>query len=218
MTTYLWFFVAFLSGWAMRVLIGNVADLIQSRTYGRTYLAVGLWNVFLMLLVIEMWVASPFVSQNGESGGTIETGSFLLFIILPTAVTLMAYLLVPEPGKYEVDVEVSIEGEAEDDAPAVPSGGKQPLTLEAAFNRNRTFFFGILLALPVVSVLRELLTGDFVLMSNDLGFRALIAIGALAGFFVRSRRGNTILASLMIAVIVAYILVVFPYVSAGGKG
>ena len=119
MTTYLWFFVAFLSGWAMRVLIGNVADLIQSRTYGRTYLAVGLWNVFLMLLVIEMWVASP-LSHKTESPGNDRDGSFLLFIILPTAVTLMAYLLVPEPGKYEVDVEVSIEGEAEDDAPAVP--------------------------------------------------------------------------------------------------
>ena len=54
-------------------------------------------------------------------------------------------------------------------------------------------------------------------MSNDLGFRALIAFGAPAGFFVKSRRGNTILASLMIAAIVAYILVVFLYVSAGGR-
>ncbi|MFA7266574.1 MAG: hypothetical protein WC054_09710 [Candidatus Nanopelagicales bacterium] len=214
MTTYLWFFVAFLSGWAMRVLIGNVADLIQSRTYGRSYLAVALWNVFLMLLVIEMWVAAPFASDGSTS--QIETGSFLLFILLPTAVTLMAYLLQPEPGKYEIDMEISVDGAAEADSPDLPAPSSPVRPLEEAFNYNRSFFFGILLALPVVSVLRELVAGDFVLMSQDLGFRALIAVGAIAGFFVKSRRGNTILASLMVAVIVAYTLVVFPYVTTGG--
>ena len=106
MTTYLWFFVAFLSGLAMRVLIGNVADLI-SKPDVRPHLAVGLWNVFLMLLIIEMWVASLLSPQNGESWGTIETGSFLLFIILPTAVTLMALLVAAGArASTKVDVEV----------------------------------------------------------------------------------------------------------------
>jgi hypothetical protein len=213
MSTYLWFFVAFLSGWAMRVLIGNVADLIQSRTYGRTYLAVGLWNVFLMVLVVEMWVAAPFVTE----GSQVATESFLLFILLPTAVTLMAYLLQPEPGKYETEVEVSIEGEAAADAPEDhQTSGATHRPLEEAFNRNRQFFFGILLALPVVSVLREVLTGDFVLMSQDLGFRALIALGAVAGFFVKGKRANTALASCMLAAIVAYTLIVFPYINTKG--
>jgi hypothetical protein len=55
-----------------------------------------------------------------------------------------------------------------------------------------------LLALPVVSVLREVLTGDFVLMSQDLGFRALLALGAVAGFFAKGKRANTALASCML--------------------
>lgn len=210
MTSYLWFFVAFLSGWAMRVLIGNVADLIQSRTYGRTYLAVGLWNVFLMLLVVEMWVASPFVDA---SDGQVETGSFLLFILLPTAVTLMAYLLQPEPGKYELVVEDLNESQQVVGAEGRTTASTNPPSLEAAFNRNRQFFFGIMLALPVVSVLREFATGEFTLLSADLGFRALLALGAILGFFVKSKRANTVLAACMIAVIVAYTLIVFPSVN-----
>lgn len=212
MVSYLWFFVAFLSGWAMRVLIGNVAELIQNRALGRTYLAVALWNIFLMLLVIEMWVASPF---STESSGQVETGSFLLFILLPTAATLMAYLLQPITGEYETDVEVSLEGEAEADGDKTVAPPQKTRTLEQTFNANRQFFFGILLALPVLSVIREVLTGDFVFMSADLGFRGLIALGAIAGFFVKGKRGNTVLAAVMIGVIVTYTLVVFPYIATG---
>lgn len=67
--------------------------------------------------------------------------------------------------------------------------------------------------LPVLGILRQILAGWYSFGGADLGFRVLIGAGALVGLFVRGRRADTALAVVMITDIVAYFLVVLPFVT-----
>lgn len=192
----LWFFIAFVSGWGLRIIVRNIGDLMQSRSYTKTYPAVLLWNIFLVLLIVEMWVAAPFNDTD-----VVKTSAYLLFVLLPTAVMVLGYVLQPWRGPFESKSEDS-EEEPE-----------KFLPLEQAFNRNRIVFFGVLLALPILSILRELLENEFDPSTLDFGFRLVIAAGALVGLFIKGKNANTILAAVMIVVIFIYTVVVFPFVS-----
>lgn len=200
---YLWFFVALVSSLAAHQLISNLAKLIRNRAIARTFPASGAWNCFLLLLLIEVWVAAP-VQQSGP----VDTASFLVFLGIPLGVTLMAFLIKPEP-------DWDLAGHEAQEPPAHRSAVSGPGTLDLAgqFNADRYYFFGILLALPVLSLARELLVGQGVEFGADFIFRNLIGVGALIGLFIRGKRADTVLAIAMVALLLVYTVVVFPTIS-----
>ncbi len=188
-----WIFVGLVSAMAVRLTVDNISQYIRNRSVVSHAPAIAFWNVFLLLLLVEMWIATLNAIGNDESDNTY---SALIFILLPIAVTLMAYLVQP-PWKQEGP-----------DA----ADPKEPGDLQQYFDRNRYYFFGILLSLPVLSVLREVVSGEM-LVDLDLGFRLVVAVGAVVGLTLRRPRSDLVLAVAMIVVIVAYTLAVFPEIS-----
>ncbi len=185
-----WIFVGLVSAMAVRLTVDNISQYIRNRSVVRPAPAIAFWNVFLLLLLVEMWIATLNALGDDESDNTY---SALIFILLPIAVTLMAYLVQP-PWKQE----------GPDATDATQAGD-----LQRYFDRNRYYFFGTLLLLPVLSALREVISGDL-LVDLDLGFRAVVAVGAVIGLMLRRPRSDLALAIVMIVVIVVYTLAVFP--------
>lgn len=188
-----WIFVGLVSAMAVRLTVDNISQYIRNRSVVGRAPAIAFWNVFLLLLLVEMWIATLNALGDDQSDNTY---SALIFILLPIAVTLMAYLVQP-PWKQE--------GPDSTDTAT-------PDDLQKYFDRNRHYFFGTLLVLPVLSVLREVVSGELTL-DLDLGFRAVVAVGAVVGLLLRRPRSDLVLAIAMIVVIVAYTLAVFPEIS-----
>ncbi len=172
------------SAFAIGILAANIASYLKLRQLPGA-LVIALWSVFLVLLLVEMWAAT--VKSFTREAREVSSPSLLTFMLLPVAVTVMAALLAPE-GPTRADTE------------------KDPY---GAFTAQRYFFFGILLALPVVSIGQEALSGA-VTVDWDLGFRLLVAAGSICGLLIRGRRADTVLVVAMMVVIVSYIFVVFP--------
>ena len=80
------------------------------------------------------------------------------------------------------------------------------------FDRQRVPFFTVLVALPILSILRQMFLGELQL-DGDLWFQIALIVAAGTGFFIRSRRGDTVLALVMLALIVVYLGVEYPNVS-----
>jgi len=176
----MWFFIAIFAGTAGFLPMENLHLMVKHRRSKQISPIVAAWQVFLFLLVVEFWTASADVESSVDT-----IAKFLLFLLLPVGVMLMAQISKPEFGDGEID-------EAE------------------AFWHQRYWFFGTLAALPVISVLRELTAGESVSFDADLLFRALVFIGALCGLVLSDRRLRLVHALVMIAVILAYMFVVYP--------
>ncbi|MCU9931135.1 hypothetical protein OFL77_27775, partial [Escherichia coli] len=63
-----------------------------------------------------------------------------------------------------------------------------------------------------LSILRQMFLGELQL-DGDLWFQIALIVAAGTGFFIRSRRGDTVLALVMLALIVVYLGVEYPNVS-----
>lgn len=177
------FFTAVFAGFAAFVPVENLHLMVKHRNSKRISMVLALWQVFLFLLVVEFWVAS------GNVTAALDTiPKYLLFLLLPIGVMLMAIISKPDFGDDERDE-------------------------DTAFLRQRYWFFGTLAALPVISVLRELSNGESIALDDDLLFKSLILVGAIGGMFLRGRRVRIVHAVAMIVVIVLYMLIVFPDIS-----
>jgi hypothetical protein len=77
------------------------------------------------------------------------------------------------------------------------------------FESQRNVFFLILAALPVISLLRELVAGESIPFDADLVYRILIFVGALLGLIIKGRRSTLVHALAMLALISAYLLDVY---------
>lgn len=197
---YLWFFVALASGAAATVGIKNLGTLIKNRKEVSLYPTLALWNLFLLLLLVEMWVASPLATNVSSS---IQTEDFLFFIVLPIGVALMAYLLSTE------ETPVPEDGSGK----WVNYSSERVRLLSSEFQRNRHYFFGIMIVLVLFSFIRQALVQDSILLNADAVYRLLIIVGAGVGMVIRGPKSSAVLAGTMCVLIVAYTLTVFPYVS-----
>jgi len=183
----MWFFIAIFAGTAAFLPMENLHLMVKHRRAKRFSLVVAAWQIFLFLLVVEFWTALVDVESS------IDTiGKFLLFLLLPVGVMLMAQISKPDFSDDDVD-------EAD------------------AFLHQRAWFFGTLAALPIVSLVRELTNGESIAVDADLTFRVLILIGALVGLVITDRRLRLIHAIAMIGLIIAYMFVVYPDISIGSS-
>jgi hypothetical protein len=72
----------------------------------------------------------------------------------------------------------------------------------------------ILAALPVISLLRELIAGESIPFDADLTYRILIFVGALLGLVIKKPRTAFVHALAMLALISTYLLDVYATVPA----
>ncbi|CAB4573749.1 unannotated protein [freshwater metagenome] len=171
---YLWFFVGILAGEAVKSPLEYLARSLRERRVVTPSPTVIVWQVFLILLLIEFWIASFVVSKDA-----MGIGQFLLFLLLPFGALVLATLSRPT---VEPDVDQFTE-----------------------FESQRNVFFLILAALPVISLLRELVAGESIPFDADLVYRIVIFVGALLGLFIKGRRSTLVHALAMLALITTYL-------------
>ncbi len=91
----LWFFVGVLTAIALDSPLRYVARSLKSRNAVKPNLTVFVWQLFLIVLLIEFWVASISLSNTA-----MGLGQFLLFLLLPFGAMVLSSLSSPtvEPG------------------------------------------------------------------------------------------------------------------------
>lgn len=184
----LWWFYTVVLGAAFAQLAIGIA--VQWKTHlatGETmHLPTLLWQVFLLVLTIQVWVAVGFYVRTIT---VMSVWSLLAFLAVPMGILVLSVLLADQWWN-----------------------GAPGLADEARFARMRRAFFIVLLLIPVINLLHELALGSLGL-DADLVFPLAIAVGAGIGLVLRRPRGDTVLAVAMIALVVAYLLTSYGTVS-----
>ena len=178
---YLSVLVSIIVGLALTQLLSGVARLIQLRHRIRMHATTLLWIALLFLIDIEVW----WVAFERRTTPQWTFFTFLLYLLIPIAVFLLSYLVLPEMG--------------DEDAP----------DLRANFDNNRGWFFGLLASIPVVSVIEQAVRYGNVPVDIDLGFRIVFALLALVAARVRSARYQLSNALVVFALFVGYVMLLF---------
>ena len=187
----MWWFYTVILGMSFGQVLQELALSVRewARSSSRPFLPAALWQIFLLVLIVEVWLAVTYYRDNVT---TISVTELVAFLAVPAGILVMSFLL-PEAR--------------------LESAGE--LTAAAAFARVRPIFFGVLVAIVVVNVVHGVLLGHRG-ADLDLLFQALIVAGALTGLAVRSSVADTLLAAGMIAVVALYIAVGYSTVAVKG--
>lgn len=184
----LWWFYTIVLGAAFAQLAVGIA--VQWKTHLASgepmHLPTLLWQVFLVVLTIEVWVAVGFYVSSIRSMSVL---SLLAFLAVPMGILVLSVLLADQWWN---------------GAPGLPD--------EARFARMRPAFFTVLLLIPVINLGHELALGTLG-VDGDLFFPLAIAAGAGVGFALRGPRADALLATAMTGVTLAYLLVSYGTVS-----
>ncbi len=178
---YLSVLVSIIVGLGLSHLLSSAARLMQMRRRTRMYAPTLLWMGMLFLAHVQIWWAA-FERRNADGWNFF---SFVLFLLVPVCAYLLAYVLVPD-----------LEGEDEVD-------------LRASFHENRPWFFVLLAALPVVSLLQEYAWDGGVRPDADAGFRVAFAVMAAAAARVRSDAFHLANVLIVLLLFCAYVFTLF---------
>ena len=174
-----WFYTVVLGmsfGQILQELAVAIREWARSRNQ-RPFLPAILWEIFLLVLVVQVWLGVTYYRRTLHSIPVLE---LLAFLVVPAGILVMSYLLpVTAP-------------DGDDTSP------------QEAFARVRPVFFGVLIGLVAVNLLHGFVIGQQGL-DADLLFQCLLVAGAVTGLKLRSTAADAILAVTMIAVLGLYI-------------
>lgn len=173
----MWWFYTVILGMSFGQILGELAVAVREWARSRRPFVPGmLWLTFLLILVVEVWLAVTYYRTTFVRISVLE---LLAFLMVPAGILVMSYLL-PD-AKQDRD-----EPSADD------------------FDRVRPVFFGVLIAVVAINLLHDFLIGQQGL-DADLLFQCLLVAGALIGLKVHGLIPDTVLAVVMIAVLCTYI-------------
>lgn len=184
-----WFFYTVILGMSFGQVLHQLAVAIRewrSRPGQRPFVPVILWQVFLAILSIQVWLAVTYYRANLDTISILELAAFLA---VPAGILIMSYVL-----------------------PGPMFGDEDDLSPETDFARVRPVFFGVLIAMVLVNLAHGVALGEQGL-DIDLLFQALIVLGGVVGLVVRRQRSDILLAVAMIVLLCAYIGVGYSKVS-----
>lgn len=185
----LWWLYTIVLGGAFALVAQSLAEDLKRRRIepGNRLFVTGLvWQVFLLLLILQVWVAFTYYQRTVEQ---IAVVSMIAFIAVPLAIFIMGVL---------------ISGNG--------PGGSDGLDAGEMFDRVRPLFFGTLIVLVVGNIVHETVLGNAG-FDSDLLFQALLVGGGVVGLLSRGRPLDTWLGAAMIGIVGAYILLDYAVVS-----
>lgn len=178
--SYLSVLLSIILGLAITQVLTGYRALLLRRQRVRLGAATLIWSVLLLLFATQAWWASFGLRSHSE-------WSFLAFsvVLLQMAlVYMMAALVFPDIADGRVDLDVH-------------------------FLAHRQAFFGFLLAILGVSILKDfVLSGSLPILSNLL-FHGLLATIALAGLFLNTARAQLWLGVVTLVGFGAYVALLF---------
>lgn len=178
---YLSVLVSIIVGLALTQLLSGLARLIQLRRRVAMHATTLCWIAILFLVDIQVW----WVAFERRESHEWTFFAFLLYLLIPISVFLLSYLVLPDLGD-------------EDNA-----------DLRANFEGNQSWFFGLLAAVPVISLLEQGLREGGVPLDVDAGVRVVLTVLALVAMRVRNARYQFWNALGVLALLVAYVLALF---------
>jgi hypothetical protein len=178
---YLSVLVSIIIGLALTQLLSGAARLIQLRRRTAMHGPTLCWMLVLFLIDIQVWWVAF------ERRDTVEWHyfSFLLYLLIPVLLFLLSYLVLPDLGD-------------EDQA-----------DLAANFDDNRGWFFSLLGAIALVSLLEQFVREGSVPVDADSGFRVVFAAAALVAARIRSARFHLWNAIAVLALFLGYVAMLF---------
>lgn len=179
---YLSVLVSIIIGLGLTHLLTSAARLIQLRRRVRGYATTYLWMLLLLILQVQIWWAA----YEGRNDAEWTFHGFFAYLLLPILAALISYLLVPD-----------LEGEHHE------------LDLRASFLENRVWIYGLLGALAVISLGRDLLEDGRGALDLDAAFRGAFLVLALAGAVVRSERFHLLAVTASLGLFLAYVAILF---------
>ena len=178
---YLSVLVSIIVGLALTQLLSGMARLIQLRRRIPMHATTLLWMATLFLIDIQVWWVA--FERRATLQWTFFT--FLLYLLIPIGVFLLSYLVLPDMG--------------DEDAP----------DLRANFDNNRAWFFGLLAALPAISLVEQTVRDGALRWDGDVAFRVGFLGLSLVAARVRNERYHLWNAALALALFVGYVVLLF---------
>ncbi|HEV7589492.1 MAG TPA: hypothetical protein VGO40_15365 [Longimicrobium sp.] len=176
---YLSVLVSIIVGLGMSQVLSGIANLLVDRRRVRFFWVWAVAVVMVFLANVQFWWGTFSV---GEAVAT-NFFSFVFFLLTPIALYLSAVVLVPD-----------FEGEGEID-------------LERHFFANRTLYFGLLAAVPLLSGARSVIISGDPLLSPERPFEALFVALLASGALVANARYQKLLAVATPLLFVVFIIV-----------
>jgi uncharacterized membrane protein YhaH (DUF805 family) len=173
--------VSIIVGLALTQLLSGAARLIQLRRRVPMHATTLLWMALLFLMDVQVW----WVAFERRFTPQWTYFTFLLYLLIPITVFLLSYLVLPDMG--------------DEDAP----------DLRANFENNRGWFFGLLAAIPVISLVEQSVRDGSVPWDIDAAFRVFFTLLAVVAARVRSERYQLWNAVAALALFIGYVVLLF---------
>lgn len=180
----MWWFYTVILGMSFGQVLHGLAQGVRSwRIEGdrKIYLPGTLWQIFLLVLIVQVWLA---VTYFRETVTEVSILGLVAFLCVPAGIFIMTSLL---PGQ---------DGDDDDDSPSY----------DELFARTRPLFFGVLIAMVLINAVHGIIMGELGL-DQDLAFQAAILAGAVVGLFLRRQAADAVLGAAMIVIVGTYIAV-----------
>lgn len=176
-------FVSIIIALGISNILSSAMRLIRRRGRVRVHHATLVWMASLFLLqVLAWWLA---FQRRDLTNWTFFR--FLLYLLMPILVSVPGYLLVPE-----------IELELEPD-----------FDLAKEFNHNRRWFFAMLTAVGVIGFVESVVSSGTWRLGLGNAFPLMMAVLCVAGLLIRARTAQLVIAVTFLAILLAYIGLVF---------
>ena len=176
---YLSVLVSIVLGLGITQILMGFARWLEHREAFRVYPPVVTWAGFLLLLHVQTWW-SMFGMRNVGGWNFLQ---FAAVLLQPVILFLMAVLIFPSATARQRDT-------------------------RAYFHRQRRWFFGLLIAVVVTSLLKDAtrLTSP---NAPNLAFHAAYAVIGVTGLLLRGERAQHLLAYTGLTLFMAYIALLF---------
>ncbi len=177
---YLSVLVSIVLGLGITRLLMGFGRWVESRSEFHAFGPSLAWAGFLLLVHIETWWTMFGYMQHRE-------WTFLQFVVVllqPMVLFLMTLLVFPSSDSRRQD-------------------------LRENFLHQRPWFFGLLVVLLIVSIMRDLVLGRTLPGAINLAFHGAFFVAAIIGMTLKQERGHRPLAYSVLVVFVTYTVLLF---------
>ncbi len=178
---YLSVLLSIILGLAITQVLQGYRSLLLARANVRLYAPSLIWSGVILLFTTQAWWASFGLEDRQEW----RFDTFLVIVVQMALIYLSAALVLPD----------------------VPDGAA--VDLEAHYEAQRRPFFGCLLAVVAVSLLKDLMLSGALPSPLNVAFHGLMAGVGVAGFLLRGRTSQLALAASVGLLFVAYVSLLF---------
>lgn len=177
---YLAVLISIVLGLGITQLLSAFARQLEQRRTVKSYAPALGWAVFLLLVHIQTWW-SMFGLRAWDEWNFLQ---FVMVLLQPIVLFLLATLAMPGPASTETD-------------------------LKANFFAHRTWFFGLLLALIVVSLAKDMVRMGRLPEPANLAFHGALFTTFAVGLLTKSDWAHRALAAAAVLLMAVYTLSLF---------